>query len=172
MPFGLVDETKPGYVKVSFGGEDYKTDWIPVGTPLAYGSAAQFVMKKGTQVFVVQERSSDGEVITECCIAATFNEMDTAPFDSNNQHGYNLEDTETLILHGNETNAVRFDELEDALNEIKGVVNDLITEYKQHTHLGVTIGSGTSGVPATAAAFLKSVTKIMSLVKSTFIKLR
>ena len=167
MPFGIVDETKPGFVKVNLGSEDYKTNWMPVVSPFSQKNKGQFVLDIGEQVFVVHERSRDGEIISEVCIGATYNELDTAPFDSSDSHGFQLEKTDTLILHGDETNAVRFDELESALNDLKDVLNGFIKQYNLHTH-------PVSGAVAGVTTMLQTsiVVKIMSLVKSTYIKLR
>jgi len=44
-------------------------------------------------------------------------------------------DDGTVTLNGEGDNAVRFAPLEDAINELKTKLNDLITAYNAHTHL-------------------------------------
>lgn len=49
-------------------------------------------------------------------------------------------------IGGDSNYAVKFNELKTEFNKLKTDFNNHITEYNTHTHLGVTIGSGATGI--------------------------
>lgn len=81
MPFGIVTQTKPGYVKVEIPEyEDFETDWIPVISPLSYSNKAQFNIPKNSQVFVMFEKDEYGETKNTVCVGSSYNNEDSPPF--------------------------------------------------------------------------------------------
>lgn len=57
-----------------------------------------------------------------------------------------LKNDETIELGGNSNFAVKFNELKTEFNALKTDYNNHINEYNLHTHLGVTVGSGATGI--------------------------
>lgn len=56
-----------------------------------------------------------------------------------------LKNNGTMELGGNTKNLVRFQELEQAFNQLKSDFNKLVQAYNSHTHMGVTAGNAVSG---------------------------
>jgi hypothetical protein len=56
-----------------------------------------------------------------------------------------LKNNGVIEIGGNTNYAVKFNELKVEFNKLKASHNDLLTEYKTHTHTGVTVGSGVTG---------------------------
>lgn len=56
-----------------------------------------------------------------------------------------LKNDGTMEIGGNGNFAVKFNELKTEFNKLKDSHNDLLTEYKTHTHSGVTSGFASSG---------------------------
>lgn len=52
----------------------------------------------------------------------------------------------TMEIGGDANFAVKFNELKTEFNALKTDYNNHITEYNLHTHLGVTVGSGATGI--------------------------
>ena len=167
MPFGTVTDTKPGFVKVYLEAYELQLDWIPLVSPHTYKNKAQFNLNIGSQVFVVQERDKFGE-IENVCIGATYNEEDAPPFDSIAKHGFKLPNSETLILHGEDTNAVRYAELKAVLDSMISTYNALIKAYNTHVHVSASPGNP-SAVPSTV--YTKTVTDNTASIKSDVVKL-
>ncbi len=57
-----------------------------------------------------------------------------------------LKKTGVIEIGGDTNFAVKFNELKAEFNKLKTDYNGHITEYNLHTHLGVTVGSGSTGV--------------------------
>lgn len=55
-----------------------------------------------------------------------------------------LKNDGTMQLGGDSNFAVKFNELKTAFNALKQSHNDLLTEYKTHTHAGVTSGASST----------------------------
>lgn len=51
-----------------------------------------------------------------------------------------------MQLGGDANFAVKFNELKTEFNKLKSDFNNHLTEYNTHTHLGVTVGSGATGI--------------------------
>ena len=92
MPYGIVTNTKPGFIKASIPEmEDFETDWMPVITPLSRSDKAQFNLSINTQVYIIFEYDRYGEVISQVCLGGTYNDSDTVPF-SDSKSGIVYED--------------------------------------------------------------------------------
>lgn len=52
----------------------------------------------------------------------------------------------TMELGGNTKNLARFQELEQAFNQLKDDFNKLVQAYNSHKHIGVTAGNSVSGI--------------------------
>jgi len=57
-----------------------------------------------------------------------------------------LKNDETIEIGGDSNFAVKFNELKTEFNALKTDYNNHINEYNLHTHLGVTVGSGATGI--------------------------
>ena len=166
MPFGTVTDTKPGFVKVLIESYETQTDWIPVVSPFTYKNKGQFNLNIDSQVFIVQEKDQFGE-IEQVCIGATYNDEDEPPFDSIAKHGFKLPDSETLVLHGEGTNAVRYAELKTVIDEIQSTLNTFVADYNLHVHMSNGPGVVTNKI---ATAILGS-SADSSTIKSDVVKL-
>lgn len=58
-----------------------------------------------------------------------------------------LKNDGTIEIGGNQNFAVKFNELKTEFNKLKRSHNDFLTEYKAHTHAGVTSGGSSTAVP-------------------------
>lgn len=62
------------------------------------------------------------------------------------QHSY----VDKILLNGNANGGVPISgDVVTRLNNIENLVNDLITKFNTHTHLGVTVGAGVTGITST-----------------------
>lgn len=70
--------------------------------------------------------------------------------ENGNVVGYTwLKNNGTLLLNGDDDNAVRYSELEEAFNKLKDDHNDLVSKFNAHVHvLSLTAGTGTAAPPA------------------------
>lgn len=57
----------------------------------------------------------------------------------------------TLELGGNAKHLARFEELKDGFDQLKSDHNALLQEFKAHTHPGVTVGAGVTGIPVSTS---------------------
>jgi len=80
MPFGKVTQTKAGYIKAEIPEMDYETDWIPIINFMSKKHKSQFNIALNTQVFILNEYNSSGEIHSQLCIGTTNNDNDSPPF--------------------------------------------------------------------------------------------
>ncbi len=62
-----------------------------------------------------------------------------------------LKNDGTLELGGNENHLARFEELKTGFDQLVDDHNALLQEFKVHTHPGVTVGAGVTGVPVSTS---------------------
>lgn len=58
-----------------------------------------------------------------------------------------LKNDGTIEIGGNQNFAVKFNELKTEFNKLKQSHNDFLTEYKTHTHAGVSSGGSSTAAP-------------------------
>lgn len=65
-----------------------------------------------------------------------------------------LKNDGTAEIGGTDYHMVRYEKLEEAFNELKSDFNNFITAYNTHTHIGVTVGLGSTSftTPGTQSA--------------------
>jgi phage baseplate assembly protein gpV len=174
MPRGTVKETKPGFVKVYFNEYEYTTDWIQVVSPLAGSQKSVFNIPLDAQVFVLQEYDQYGEIKEQVCLGATYNNVDTLPFgDDKNKEGFRLTDDKTMILFDDDTNAVRYTELKNVLDDMNLKYNAFLDLYGTHTHICAAPSSpSATPLPLATTPLDLSFTGETSTIKSEKIKLK
>ena len=77
MPYGIVTQTKAGYIKAEIPELEIETDWIQVLSPMSNTNKSQFNISTGTQVYILDEYNQRGELHNQICLGATYNDTDT-----------------------------------------------------------------------------------------------
>jgi phage baseplate assembly protein gpV len=80
MPYGTVTQAKPGFIKAEIPEMEYETDWIPIVSLISKTDKSQYNIPLNTQVYVINEYNSSGELHSQICVGCTYNDQDTAPF--------------------------------------------------------------------------------------------
>jgi len=95
MPYGIVTQTKAGYIKAEIPELDIETDWIQVLSPMSNTNKSQFNISPGTQVYILDEYNQRGELHNQICLGATYNDTDTPPF-SATKDGFSYSDSSEI----------------------------------------------------------------------------
>lgn len=146
-------------VKTAFQAGSYGDDSSPIKNMVAvYGETTQL----GRNVVI-------GYINRNQLAAAGEKRIFSTDSSGNVKYYIWLHNDGTCEFGGTGDNLVRFSNLQTAFNQLKSDFNTFIAAYNLHTHVGVTVGAGATGIttPGTSSSADISGAKVTEMITGT-----